>query len=400
MTAEKRYYWLKLYVNFFQQREIKKLRKIAGGDTYTIIYLKMLLLAVQQPDCIISYDVPKEQFCEELSIEIDENVENVKVTLAFLETNHLVECGEGDILLSKASEMVGSETESARRKRKQRMLPELTNGSIRLNDEFLKLPSGKKVYIDETLYGGNGMFVYDRAQGKCEKCGSEVDVNIYHVDGESNDANALKCLCRACLAEFSSVAEMGQRVDNKGTGGGQIPKLVGNCPPEIEIEIEKEKEINKEKPKRAHQPKEKKKPYGSYKNVMLTDTELEKLKTEHPDTYMEWIEQCSVYCDSNNKSYVNYLSAIRNWIRRSPDKEEYYKQQAKKHKPQKVVYPTRYYDFFEEAKSRKDNITPDGWSKAYIYFAAREINWNGNLDKERQLFFTLLAFLEKKNVVL
>ena len=46
--AEKKYYWLKLGDEFFGDKTIKKLRKIAGGDTYTIIYLKMLLLAVKQ----------------------------------------------------------------------------------------------------------------------------------------------------------------------------------------------------------------------------------------------------------------------------------------------------------------------------------------------------------------
>ena len=40
----KKYYWLRLKNNFFQQKEIKKLRKIAGGDTYTIIYLKLTFL--------------------------------------------------------------------------------------------------------------------------------------------------------------------------------------------------------------------------------------------------------------------------------------------------------------------------------------------------------------------
>ena len=44
----KRYYWLKLPDDFFRQKPIKKLRKIAGGDTYTIIYLKMLLIAMKQ----------------------------------------------------------------------------------------------------------------------------------------------------------------------------------------------------------------------------------------------------------------------------------------------------------------------------------------------------------------
>ena len=43
----KRYYWLKLPDDFFRQKPIKKLRRIAGGDTYTIIYLKMLLVSLK-----------------------------------------------------------------------------------------------------------------------------------------------------------------------------------------------------------------------------------------------------------------------------------------------------------------------------------------------------------------
>ena len=39
----KQYYWLQLKEDFFRQKEIKLLRKIAGGDTYTIIYLKQEL---------------------------------------------------------------------------------------------------------------------------------------------------------------------------------------------------------------------------------------------------------------------------------------------------------------------------------------------------------------------
>ena len=45
--AEKRYFWLKLQQDFFGRKEIKMLRRIAGGDTYTVIYLKMLLKSLQ-----------------------------------------------------------------------------------------------------------------------------------------------------------------------------------------------------------------------------------------------------------------------------------------------------------------------------------------------------------------
>ena len=52
--AENRYYWLKLQEDFFDSKRIKKLRRIAGGDTYTIIYLKMQLMAMKR-DGILEY---------------------------------------------------------------------------------------------------------------------------------------------------------------------------------------------------------------------------------------------------------------------------------------------------------------------------------------------------------
>ena len=45
--GEKRYYWLRFKDDFFDSKRIKKLRKMAGGDTYVIIYLKMQLKALR-----------------------------------------------------------------------------------------------------------------------------------------------------------------------------------------------------------------------------------------------------------------------------------------------------------------------------------------------------------------
>lgn len=118
--AEKRYYWIQLKDGFFKQKEIKKLRKIAGGDTYTVIYLKMLLLAVKQGNKLY-FEGVEDTFPEELALELDEDPENVKVTLAFLERQGLVKViSEDEFLLLQCGEMVGSESESASRVRRHR----------------------------------------------------------------------------------------------------------------------------------------------------------------------------------------------------------------------------------------------------------------------------------------
>lgn len=55
--------------------------------------------------------------------------------------------------------------------------------------------------------------------------------------------------------------------------------------------------------------------YGEYKNVLLSDTDMEKLQSEFPD-YEERIERLSSYIASTGKKYKNHLATIRNWARK------------------------------------------------------------------------------------
>ena len=115
--AAKRYYWLRLKDDFFKQKEIKKLRKIAGGDTYVIIYLKMQLLSVQNEGKLF-FEGIEEDICEELALELDEDVENVKVTFMYLKNYKLIEEIQPDeFLISKVPELIGSESASTQRMR-------------------------------------------------------------------------------------------------------------------------------------------------------------------------------------------------------------------------------------------------------------------------------------------
>lgn len=116
----KRYYWLKLPDDFFRQKPIKKLRKIAGGDTYTIIYLKMLLISLKNEGKLF-FDGVEENFAEEVALELDEEEENVKVTVRFLMAQGLLQLiDESEYELTECSRMVGSESASAERMRRLR----------------------------------------------------------------------------------------------------------------------------------------------------------------------------------------------------------------------------------------------------------------------------------------
>ncbi|MHB1704174.1 MAG: phage replisome organizer N-terminal domain-containing protein [bacterium] len=118
---KKKYYWIKLKEDFFSQPYIKKLRKIAGGDTYTIIYLKILLLSVKNNGYIIFQHIEK-TLAEELALIFDEDTDNVTVTIEFMRANKLIEQieNENEYLLPDMLSLIGTESDSAKRVREYR----------------------------------------------------------------------------------------------------------------------------------------------------------------------------------------------------------------------------------------------------------------------------------------
>ena len=56
--------------------------------------------------------------------------------------------------------------------------------------------------------------------------------------------------------------------------------------------------------------------YGAYYNVLLSDEELLKLKTEFPSDWQSRIERLSEYMASTGRSYKSHLATIRSWSRR------------------------------------------------------------------------------------
>ena len=81
------------------------------------------------------------------------------------------------------------------------------------------------------------------------------------------------------------------------------------------IDIDKELELDKEELSKDNSKKPTKHKYGEYNNVLMTDDELDKLKSEFPD-WAERIERLSSYVASTGKSYKSHYATIRNWARK------------------------------------------------------------------------------------
>lgn len=148
---KQKFFFLKLPKDWLKNARVKKLRSIAGGDTYTIIYLKLLLMSIGH-DCKILYEGLEPTLAEELALKIDEKKENIEATLAYFKTyGMLTELPNGDLVCEEALRMVGSTTYDAiyrREKREEAKLlgPDTTVGQIPTN---IRPPSDYKEIEEE-----------------------------------------------------------------------------------------------------------------------------------------------------------------------------------------------------------------------------------------------------------
>ena len=188
--SEKKYYWLKLKEDFFTSRRIKKLRRLAGGDTYTIIYLKLQLLTLKT-DGVYKYAGIEDNIAQELSLDLDEAADDIAVTLQYLQSVGLLESSNGtDFFLPYAVENTGSETGAAERMRKsrQKMLSEKTDSTVTKNEQC-----SKNVTLeirDKRLRDKNMLFVpptTEEVTAYCNERQNKVDaerfVNYYEAQG-------------------------------------------------------------------------------------------------------------------------------------------------------------------------------------------------------------------------
>jgi predicted phage replisome organizer len=248
----KRYFWLKLKEDFFDERHVKALRRLPQGDSLVIVYLKMQLKSLKT-EGIIPYEGFLPDSVAELAMALDEDENVVRLAVEALIKFRVIERWDNDALYMTALQrLIGSESDSAERVRRHREL--------------------------------------------------------------KNDRKLLQC--------------------NAAVTSGNALETSCNTEIEIEIDIEREKEKEKREKNRADAPdglaalspfdedsfspkkgKAQKHKYGEYKNVLLTDEELDKLKSEFPD-WQRRIDTLSEYIASKGVKYKSHYVTIKSWARR------------------------------------------------------------------------------------
>ncbi len=157
MADTKKYFWLKLKEDFFEDKIIRYLRKLPDGNAIVIVFLKMQLKSLKT-EGFIKYDGILPTCEDELALILDEDVNLVKFTISALERVGAVERWDNDTLyISALQPLIGSESAVAERVRKHRAkkkaleggqalpepeetpeLPALENSALQCNTEETK----------------------------------------------------------------------------------------------------------------------------------------------------------------------------------------------------------------------------------------------------------------------
>ena len=117
--------------------------------------------------------------------------------------------------------------------------------------------------------------------------------------------------------------EVDKRIIRVIKGYGQIQPYGQNQPGGMG---KNDQDISKSYNKKNNTNKEPRHKYGEYKNILLTDKELEKLISDYGKPIIdEYIQKMDEWIELNGKRYKNYNLALRKWLKNAkiePTKKE------------------------------------------------------------------------------
>ena len=140
-TENKRFYWIKLRENFFQQETIDWLMEQENGSAYIVLYLKMCLLTANTSGELIrtigDMTIPYEP--KKISQKTGFDIDTVNVALSLFKHLGLIEeAQEGIPVMPEVKNMVGSESESAARVRKYRKKKKSLQSNVDVTNKALQ----------------------------------------------------------------------------------------------------------------------------------------------------------------------------------------------------------------------------------------------------------------------
>lgn len=253
--------WIKITTDMFDNRKIKHLRRLPDGNSVVLIWVMLLTMAGRCNSggrIFLTETIPYNP--KMLADELDFEENTVQLALTSLEQLNMVVMQDGFLTVPGW-------------------------------EEYQNIEGMEKIRESKRLSQARW-----RAKQKELQAASTVDSTVVSTEIESGNADIDKE--RDLEREKEEEGEVID-ISPEANASATVPP-----PP-------KEKPV---KPKGKHK-------HGEYKNVLLTDEELEKLKGEFPD-YEERIERLSSYVASTGKSYKSHYATIRHWAKNDQGKAQ------------------------------------------------------------------------------
>ena len=266
-----RLYWMKLKRDFFKRHDIQIIESMPNGKDYVLFYLKLLCESIDHEGKLrFSDTIPYNE--DMLATITNTNIDMVRSAMKVLVSLGLIEIFDDQtIYMSEVEKMIGSETESAERMRRQReitskataTLPSPPLSTAQRQRRFRAKTACKSVqhvpfiedYMNMKRYGGNYYIVMKRDKFKCCLCGGIEKLCVHHIDGysedkpENNAENKMLVLCRACHSQVHAgraiPADVLESIDYFLDSNES--NVTCGVTSDTEKEIDKDTEINREK---------------------------------------------------------------------------------------------------------------------------------------------------------
>lgn len=165
----KRYYWLKLKNDFFDDETIRFIEEQENGIKYSNFYLKLCLKSLQTDgrlirlvgDTLIPYDI--KSLANLTMVDID-TVHSAMILFQSIGLVKILETGE--IYLSQIEEMIGSETDKAQIMRRKRAEEKLNGNNVTgmLPKCYLEIEKDIELDIEKDIY--SDIDIKERDRGK------------------------------------------------------------------------------------------------------------------------------------------------------------------------------------------------------------------------------------------
>ena len=211
----------------------------------------------------------------------------------------------------------------ARKKQETLVLfPELVSITRKFTDEQfgILMRAAFSYRFTGEVYGGEDMAI----EVAFQTVANQIDRYTEFCEKQSNNAKNTqdKPEEASCIQEQPSAAKCSQTEPEDA----EESKMQQNTPPIQSISnpcpiqsnpIQSRMDMADEPPISPPKKREERHKYGEYKNVLLSDEELERLQKELPD-WQNMVERLSEYIASSGKKYKSHYATLRSWHRREP----------------------------------------------------------------------------------